>query len=420
MRQRLAGAVWYTRKGETVVRELAASVENPQTTAQMDQRAILANLVAAYRANQFWMHTGAFETKNKTWSDYNAFVSANSKVNPPYLTKELVALGAGVVFPYTVTKGSLPAVTVKWYASESTFYSDLYLPADAPQLDGSTLVADLSAWLMAANNGLQEQDQLSVIFNYQRTGEDGTPFITARAYEIILDTSDTHTLDDIGVGQILFGDSPEGGALYNLCVEPENPMCGCTFVISRASGSTIKVSTQNLILSPEMTAYGAQYMTSEKKKAYERSYGSTASTNFLSPGYSAGATTSDIPMSNSITYISTTAGDTLPNATVTAPAAETDITAYFTSAIPDDATITPENISMVVAFIEGATGALRTTTLHPSHGGINEGRLAIGFEAPSAPSGAQIKSITIPVTIGAATLSYAINFTVTLQGAIDE
>lgn len=280
LRQRLAGAAWYQRKGETVVRELAASVSNPQTEGQMVQRSMLANLVAMYRANRFWMNSGAFESKKQVWSDYNAFVSANSKVQPPYLTKALVEQGATIVMPYTVTKGSLPIVNVIYDRGNEYFKTDLYIETSVEE---TTTVAALSAELLAENNGLQEGDQISIIINYQRT--EGVPFVTARAYELIIDTSDTTTLADRGLGDILTSDTVEGGVEV-LTVTTQNPYCGCAVVISRETSSGIKVGTQALVLTDVQTGYIGQFTSAEAFQAYANSYGSQRGANFLSRGYS--------------------------------------------------------------------------------------------------------------------------------------
>lgn len=246
----------------------------------MVQRSMLANLVAMYRANRFWMNSGAFESKKQVWSDYNAFVSANSKVQPPYLTKALVEQGATIVMPYTVTKGSLPIVNVIYDRGNEYFKTDLYIETSVEE---TTTVAALSAELLAENNGLQEGDQISIIINYQRT--EGVPFVTARAYELIIDTSDTTTLADRGLGDILTSDTVEGGVEV-LTVTTQNPYCGCAVVISRETSSGIKVGTQALVLTDVQTGYIGQFTSAEAFQAYANSYGSQRGANFLSRGYS--------------------------------------------------------------------------------------------------------------------------------------
>ena len=283
--QRLAGAVWYQRKGETVVRELAPQVSNPQTTAQMEQRAKLANLVAVYRANRYWMHWGAFENKKENWSDYNAFVSKNQNVSAVYLTKSDVASGAAVVAEYVVSAGSLPRINIT--ASSDVLISDIFV-GDLQVLD-NTPVATLSAAIIANNNALREGDQLSFIVNIQQSTA-SVPYVTARAYELILDTANTQTLEELGMSGLLSTEAM-GGANC-LAMQLPSEQGGGTIVLSRDTTSGLKVSSQNIVITDLQASYLASFRTSSAKTAYYRSYAGGENANFLSGGYSGGASDS--------------------------------------------------------------------------------------------------------------------------------
>lgn len=278
--QRLAGAVWFQNKGQTLVRELPAAVSNPQTSAQMEQRAKLANLVAAYRANQFWMHWGAFQDKKETWSDYNAFVSANQSIAPVYMTKDSVAAGATVVAPYVVSSGTLPRVNC--VINVDTLISDIFVDAELT-INDATPVNTLSSSILASNNLVQEGDQISVIINIQQSTAD-VPYITARAFEFIVSTSDTRTLQDIGLGGV-FTDELLGGS-HCLSVLLPSEQCAATIILSRDTTSGLKVSSQTLVLTEAQETYLSSYRTPSARAASFRSYGAAGSQNFLSGGYS--------------------------------------------------------------------------------------------------------------------------------------
>lgn len=281
--QRLAGAVWFQNKGQTLVRELPAAVSNPQTSAQMEQRAKLANLVAAYRANQFWMHWGAFQDKKETWSDYNAFVSANQSIAPVYMTKDAVAAGATVVAPYVVSSGSLPRVNC--VINVDTLISDIFV-ADDLSITDATPVNLLSESILGNNNLVQEGDQISVIINIQQSTAD-VPYITARAFEFIVNTQDTRTLAEIGLTGV-FVDEELGGN-HCLSVLMPSEQCAATIILSRETTSGLKVSSQILVLTEAQETYLAAYRTSSARTASFRSYGATGNDNFLSGGYSEGS-----------------------------------------------------------------------------------------------------------------------------------
>lgn len=284
LQKKLGGAVWYQAKGETRVRELAAHVSNPQSDAQMEQRVKLSNLVAIYRANKAWMDKYSFESKKTSWSDYNAFVSANLKNNTIYLTKESVAAGAAVVAPYIFTKGTLPSVGLSWIVGNEVFKTDLYTGAlSIPSGDKNVTIAQLSAALINNNNGLQEGDQISFIQNIQRTGANGDPFVTLRYNEIVLDTTDTTTIADRIGADVLLTDEYDG--MTCLCMAPadNSAVVGGLICISRNDGSKIKVSSQTMIVTDE--TFSASF---KNMRRAIRSYASGAAEPFLVPGYNGG------------------------------------------------------------------------------------------------------------------------------------
>ena len=287
---RVGGNVYYMNKGQNIARELAPAISNPQTAAQQEQRMRWANLVSFYRANQPWQKRGAFESKKQTWSDYNAFVSANSKVSPVYLTKQQAEQGGAVVAPYVVTKGSLPSVALFSWEGQDVFCSDLYV-GDLT-ITGSTTAAELSAALRENNNGLQEGDQISFILNIQGSNPDGVPFITARYYEFIIDSSDNRSLTEIGLEGVILDDTYED--MQRLCLSHDGAVCGGAIIVSRTTSGNIKVSTQSLVLTASMQAYLADYTSEAALQRAARSYGEN-DPNFLAAGYSGKASNVSVP-----------------------------------------------------------------------------------------------------------------------------
>ena len=312
---RVGGNVYYMNKGQNIARELAPAISNPQTAAQQEQRMRWANLVSFYRANQPWQKRGAFESKKQTWSDYNAFVSANSKVSPVYLTKQQAEQGGAVVAPYIVTKGSLPSVAVVSDETNEQFVSDLYV-GDLT-ITGATTAAQLSAALRDNNNVLQEGDQLSFILNIQSTSPDGVPFITARYYEFIIDSSDNRTLTDIGLEGVILDDTYED--MQRLCLAHDGAVCGGAIIVSRTTSGNIKVSTQSLVLTASMEAYLADYTSDAALQRAARSYGEN-DPNFLAAGYSGKASNVRVPIASGVVSINGNTGSSVLSVTSQNPA----------------------------------------------------------------------------------------------------
>ena len=240
-RKQIGGMVLYSRNGETIARELAPQVSNPRTPSQMEQRVKLSNLVSFYRANSAWMK-GAFENKKDRESDYNAFVSANVGNNQVALSKSDVAAGAAVVGPYKITSGSLPIIETVLNGTD--LVSNLYVGALV--IDVDTTIGDLSTALLANNNGLEAGMQISIVINLQLAAAgSGVPYITTRAYEMIIDTANTALVTDVVPDGIL-----EAVGTTNKALGINTSSLGdgaAAFVISKTIGGRILVSTQSLV-----------------------------------------------------------------------------------------------------------------------------------------------------------------------------
>lgn len=277
LKQRLGGVVWYQRKGETIARELAASVENPQTDAQMDQRVKLANVVSIYRANKQWMEKYAFENRKQGLSVYNAFVSANLSQNDITLTKEQTAVGAGVAAEYMFTKGTLPQMSV------SVVDEGIFQFLDIAQDDNFTslsTIADLSTALL--NAGWRAGDQLSVIVNKQKT-IGGIPYVFVDAYEFIVNTSDTRTLFDVNYP--VYAESNIFG--LDLSLDYDYDAVGVCVIHSRDTENGVAVSSSIMTLD---TLDGQDpYKGTEARQKARRSYSKGTATPFLAGGYYEGA-----------------------------------------------------------------------------------------------------------------------------------
>lgn len=271
--QRLGGIVLYTRSGETIARELAPSVSNPRTRVQMQQRVKLANVVAMYKANKFWM-PGAFEDKAEKETDYNAFVRFNLTDSKVALTKDAAAAGAGVVAPYRISSGSLPEIELT--GSQVGVDTNLYLGSLV--ITDATTVGQISAALIANNNGLVKGMQLSLIVNLQRSNETTVrPYIVARAYEMIIDETSSNLLSDYFPGGILKARQSDGSPLY---FDGTNLGDGAAaFILSQTISGKTKVSSQQMRMYGNQSIYSI-YTSAIAVESAIRSYGSNE-TRFL-------------------------------------------------------------------------------------------------------------------------------------------
>ena len=329
-RKQIGGMVLYSRNGETIARELAPQVSNPRTPQQMEQRVKLSNLVSFYRANSAWMK-GAFENKKDRESDYNAFVSANVGGNQVALAKSDVAAGAAVVAPYKITSGSLPIIET--ILNGSDLVSNLYVGALV--IGSDTTIGQLSTALLANNNGLEAGMQVSVIINLQLAAAGaGTPYITARAYEMIIDTEDTTLITDVVPDGIL-----ESVGTTNKALAISTTSLGdgaAAFVISKTIGGRILVSTQSLVFFGSNATYRNYTNTTAWNRAIA-SYGEGEDV-FLSSASAGSANSVAATLAllgldyNSEEYV---AGGTLSDEM----AASDEVNFLFNKALPADAVV---------------------------------------------------------------------------------
>lgn len=280
-RKQIGGMVLYNRNGETVARELAPQVSNPRTPAQMEQRIKLSNLVAVYRANSSWMH-GAYEDKKQRESDYNAFVSANVDSNAVALSKSDVASGAAVVGPYKITSGSLPVIETVLNGND--LVTNIYLGTLV--IGADTTVGALSTAILANNGGLVAGMQLSLIINLQLAAAgSGVPYITTRAYEMIINPDSAELVTDVVPGGILesYGTTTKSLGLLTTTLGDG----AAAFILSHTTGGNTRVSTQSLVFFGSNATYRA-YTSVTQRNAAIASYGEGAET-FLSSNSAATA-----------------------------------------------------------------------------------------------------------------------------------
>lgn len=330
-RKQIGGMVLYSRKGETVARELAAQVSNPRTPNQMQQRVKLSNLVSVYRANMAWMK-GAFENKKAHESDYNAFVSNNIANQAVALTRGDVDSGAAVVGQYVISSGSLPKIEATLNGTNLT--SNIFLGNFS--ISGSTTIGDLSAAIINNNNGIVAGMQLSVIVNLQLAmAGTGVPYVSVRAYEIILNAEDTTLVTDAVPDGIL---TATGTTNKVLTLDTSNLGDGAgAFILSQSTGGTTRVSSQSLVFFGSNAVYRSYSSPAAWSRAMA-SYGESAVTflNSSTAGSAQSVETTLALLGVDIGEGSYTAGNKLDD-NITA---NEIVTFNFNRAFPANATIT--------------------------------------------------------------------------------
>lgn len=267
---RLGGSVYYMLKGQNIAREKAPEVSNPRTATQMRQRMQWANIVAMYKCLQPYLAKKSFQNKPATWSDYNAFMSANLGSAPVYLTKDMVQNGHALLAPYKVTEGSLPTIGLTYDAGSIGFISDIN--AKDLVLGEDDSVARLSEVIINENPGWQEGDQLGIII--MMNGRAYRPYVYA--FELILDKSDTRPIAEVwGIDSVDFFKTGDklGYSVEYLYNPTQGLAMAAAFIHSRTTSGKTSVSTQSLVLNTDAITEYREATTEEAFNYARESYG---------------------------------------------------------------------------------------------------------------------------------------------------
>lgn len=296
-RKKIGNDVTYVLKGQQIARSKAANIANPRTASQMTQRIKMSNVVAMYRANSGWMNRYAFENKKQKWSVFNAFVSANLSGSLVALTKQEAAAGACVAAPYKMTDGSLPQIQINRLADDGVYATDLYI--GTLEIGGTTTIGDLSAALIANNNGIVQGMQISLIENAQQV-VNNIPRVVVRAYEFIVNSTDTTPLTDKwgSAGLTTY----TGGTSNAIAYDTMTGESAFTFILSHTYGGKTHVGASYMVLN-DPAVYDS-YTSSTAVALAIQSYGSADTTPFLDSteagGPSDGGTNPDVPFQANI------------------------------------------------------------------------------------------------------------------------
>lgn len=262
---RVGADTFYIVKGAQVIRPSKNNSNYGESAsrseAQQERRVKWSNLVAFYKMSKLFM-SRAFETKERTQSDYNKFMSVNMNRTQVSLTKNEANQGACVVEPLRVSLGTLSPVTYSFQGGQirTSIICDM-------NIDDNTSVGEFAAEVLSANPEITPMTQISVIVYSQELVE-GIPRATMNAYEVTLDPTDSASNLRAKFEGITISSAGE-----RLQFALTGSMNGVAVLKSySADGKGIRVSTQDVLLFGSQDIYNE--WTGDTKAAQAReSYG---------------------------------------------------------------------------------------------------------------------------------------------------
>ena len=267
-----AGSLTFKQvNGQTVVSEKITAVKKSNTPMQMRQRTKWGNVVQMYKGICPLINYG-YEAKPAGCSDYNMFMKANMKGSEIYLTRDEVAGGGCVAYPYQLTQGTLPSIVVT--GSGDNARTDIKL-GDLV-IDAETKVKDFSMAVVNNNADYDFGDQISFFDVLQRVNAvTGIPYCQFLATNVMLDkASEVKLLDMVSK----YGFATVNGYLGHIEGEGAGVFA---WVHSRKSSAKTQVSTQSLVNNNDEMI--AEYSGDQAYKRSVQTYGGETSA-FLTPG----------------------------------------------------------------------------------------------------------------------------------------
>ena len=262
------------KSGKTAVYEAPVVKDTPtRTRKQMLLRLTWGNLGAVYSQFNKTLKRG-HENLESGRTDYNAFISENTKMTRVYLSKYDVQNGGCVLAPYQITHGRLPSILYD-LNGDNVMVTDV--ETGALVIDAETTVSDFSIAVLTLNDDFEEGDQLTFFHGIQTVDEEtGAPRAKIRGWKVKLDVTDETPLWNVVSG---LGFCSVGGYLG---MNQEFGDCATAWIHSREDEQgNLKVSTQRLKVNSSVLQ---SYMGDAAFDASVASYGGITSKKvFLHP-----------------------------------------------------------------------------------------------------------------------------------------
>ena len=261
-RGKVGDLVFARRLGQQTTRAYNSNPRDAKTRSQVTQRVKIANVIAMYRAlKNICNHS--FEGLSVGQSSYNAFVKANLTGNQVSLTKEAASLGACIVAPYLISRGSLASIIVEGTGADAV----TNISVGDLTISGTTTIGQFAKAVVANNAGIEHGDQLTYVSCVQQTDANtGNPVVVCGIYEVTLDSNSNDLLRKF-IPEV--GSSVKNGYLAHGQLIGRG---GFAWILSRKPvGGSLMVSTQRLILtSPDVYD---EYVTESANTKAITSYG---------------------------------------------------------------------------------------------------------------------------------------------------
>lgn len=255
-RGKLGGFVYSVVKGQQVQRAYNSKPSNPQTAAQLYQRALFVDAVKFYTRGRRELFQFAFEDKKRTESDYNAFMRANAKRGVVISKEAFENYPYPALGNFILSKGTLQPVQSIIAAGSASFLN--ITKTVVTELSAVTTLGDLASLIVDGVDYLADDILTFVTIKSDAVGAGHIPNIEGYVegttdwdiHQIMLTLGSTQPLSDFGISAtITAGEGSEKTLMVRSVEEISSDFIFAGAVIhSRNTSTGVRTSTQELAL----------------------------------------------------------------------------------------------------------------------------------------------------------------------------
>lgn len=264
--------VFSTVAGRAVARQRNRSPRNPRSVRQTLQRVAFCTPVKFFSRAKANLFTFAFADKKQTESDYNAFISANSRSSVLMTREQVNDSYIANIGSFKLSSGDLPSFPIV-HCGILGLNGENYVKAETSILcqDLPSTIGQLSSLILTSCPSYKAGDILTFISLVTDNGVTDEPpyLVTDHEYEpkwiisqIVLDGSSSSPLDN----EWYCSHNADGTlGISNLASVMTEEVVACAMIVSRSATSGLRTSSSHLMPSDYA-------MMAIERMSYDRSF----------------------------------------------------------------------------------------------------------------------------------------------------
>lgn len=254
-RGKLGEFVYARVKGQQVQRAYNSKPSNPQTAAQLYQRALFVDAVKFYTRGRRNLFQFAFEDKKRTESDYNAFMRANAKRGVVISKAAFDLYDYPALGNWLLSKGTLQPIPVELQEGTGTVVISM-TKSVSTELSSVTTVGQVAEMLIDGVDFLEGDILTFVSITSGEPTSEGIPSVNPSPMEIgtswkikqiMLTANSTQPLSDFGIVASILGTTNKSLLLKPADAAIDTLIYGGTIIHSRNTSTGVRVSTQEIV-----------------------------------------------------------------------------------------------------------------------------------------------------------------------------